>query len=234
LRRQHRQSGLSVSTRMASSYELCPPKSSLGATGFPVGSTTRSLGALVIDEVDQLRARARAMRTVLLLIAVPLASCAAHNSDRAVTPRTPSPPPGPTATPIRFDATAPLCAAADLSFRPTGQVSQMTQDRGELIEVTNRSHHTCRLLGAPRASGKKSDGVVATVPSYGPHAGRVSIRPGERAMLNLWAPAECGAGLNGPPFYTELFLVIGRRTVDVRGVNVPGRCDVLISEYYPI
>jgi hypothetical protein len=205
---------------MASSYELCPPKSSLGATGFPVGSTTRSLGALVIDEVDQLRARARAMRTVLLLIAVPLASCAAHNSDRA--------------TPIRFDATAPLCAAADLSFRPTGQVSQMTQDRGELIEVTNRSHHTCRLLGAPRASGKKSDGVVATVPSYGPHAGRVSIRPGERAMLNLWAPAECGAGLNGPPFYTELFLVIGRRTVDVRGVNVPGRCDVLISEYYPI
>src|SRR5207249_2747479 len=149
------------------------PKSSFGRPGDerPLRMSTMAL---------------RALAAAMFVIAV-----AACTSRHAAAVRSPSPPPGtiePAVTLPPYEAGAPLCSSSDVRFRNTGYSSGITQDHGNLVIVTNVSDHSCRLMGAPTAVAKTSDGRVARLPTeppgdYGPSVreGRVSLPPGSKA-----------------------------------------------------
>jgi len=74
------------------------------------------------------------------------------------------------------------------------------------------------------------DPVTSSLP---PGWGRALPAHGATALLRFRAPAECARGANqAPPAYQRLAITVGRQTISLGGLSIPGRCGLYESPIY--
>lgn len=115
------------------------------------------------------------------------------------------------------------------------------QDAGIGVGLRGKSPSMCTLTGRPAAQALLSstdrwvwiphDRNTSYLP---PGAGRVTVSRRKGAIVQIYIPDECGAGVNhGPPYYSSLSLQIAGAAYKINGLRLPASCGaIFISPYY--
>jgi hypothetical protein len=142
------------------------------------------------------------------------------------------------ATPRTTPSQPPACSSSSLKIFATGRHPGDTEDLGALIVFASKSAKAkpCSLTGRPNATAETSTGrVVKLLPWTGPltDAGHAVVTVTQPAYLVFFDIEECSVVNQGPPFYVEITVRIGRQERRVTGLgNVPDRCGPLGESSY--